>query len=69
MKVGDHVRHKLDGERLRIKSISKTTAICEEIDKGKINTNIHGQSVYPVRVSSVENLERVKNHVAQLSFL
>ena len=56
MKPGDIVTHKLDGETLRIKSISETVATCEEIVKGKVNVNIRGEDVYPVRISHIDNL-------------
>lgn len=54
-KIGDLVRHKNDGELLRIKSINGTTVSCEEIYKEK-EINAYGVFVYPVRVSLMHNL-------------
>ena len=54
--IGDFVYHLLDGERLRIKSKSENVFTCEEIDKGKIETNIMGEFVYPIRISHIQFL-------------
>jgi len=60
-KIGDFACHKGDGELLRIKRISETVATCEEINKGKIEINIKGEAVYPVRISHIDNLVKAKS--------
>jgi len=66
-KKGDFVCHRTDGEQLRIKSISETVATCEEIDKGKIQINIYGENVYPVRISHIGNLYKKNDPKADLT--